>query len=96
MQEEQVEPGQAQALQAALDRAAQGRLDLAGRRIAQVALAGDSDAGGQFAPVCLADDLFGLAVAVARREIEQGDPGFDSGMDRGDAFVKCGRPPQHA
>ena len=96
VQEEQVEPGQAQALQAALDRAAQGGLDLAGRRIAQVALAGDADAGGQVAVERLAHDLLGLAVAVARRQVEQGDPGFNRGVDRGDAFVVGGRPPQHA
>ncbi len=93
VQEEQVQPGQAQALQAALDRAAQGCLDLAGRRIAQIALAGDADAGGQAAAERLADDLFGLAVAVARRQVEQGDPGFDRGVDRGDAFVEGGRRP---
>jgi hypothetical protein len=96
MQEEHVEPRHAQALQAALDRPAQDGVDLAGRRVAQVALAGDADTGGQLAAERLAYDLLGLAVAVAGCEVEQCDPGSDRGMHRGDAFVERGGSPEHA
>jgi hypothetical protein len=43
-----------------------------------------------------ADDLLCLAVAVARREVEQGDAGIDRGVHGGDAFVDGGGAPQHA
>ena len=75
MQKEQVEPRQAQALQAAFDRLPQQRFDIARRRIAEVAFAGDPDALRQPAAKGLADHQLGLAVAVTRREVEQVDPG---------------------
>ena len=95
MQKEQVEARQAQALQAGLDRSPQDAFDLVGRRLAEIALAGDPDAVGEPPGKRRPDDLFGLAVAVARREIEQIDPGGDSRVHGGDAFVERRRPPQH-
>jgi hypothetical protein len=96
VQKEDVEARQAQALQAALDRPAQDGLDLAGRRIAEVALAGNAEAGRQLAGERLAHDLLRLAVAIAGREVEQGYAGGDRGMHRGDAFVERRRSPEHA
>jgi len=65
-------PRQSQAFEAAFDRLPQKRFDLFGRRIAEIAFAGDAHPVGQAAGEGFADDLFGLAVTVARRQIDQG------------------------
>ena len=96
MQEEQVEPRQPQALQARLDGLPQQGLDALGRRIAQVAFAGDPDAGRQSPAEGLADDQLGLAVAVARREVEQRYARRHRRMDGRDAFLDRRLAPQHA
>ena len=96
MQEEQVEPGQTQALQAPLDGLPQHRFDALGRRVAEVAFAGDPDAGRQSAGEGLADYQFGLAVAIARRQVEQRDPSRHRRMHGGDAFIDRRLAPQHA
>src|SRR5271169_4098363 len=72
------------------------RFDLFGRWIAEIAFAGDAHAVGQAAGEGFADDLFGLAVTVARRQIDQVDPGSHRRMYRGDAFVECRFAPDHA
>ena len=96
MQEEQIEPIEAQPAQASFDRAAQNGLDLAGRRLAQIALAGDAHPIWQPSGKGCADDLLGLAVAIARRQVEQVDAGFDRRMHGGDALVECRLTPHHA
>src|SRR4051794_14291692 len=94
VQEEQVEPRQAQALQAGFDRPAQDRFYVRDRWVAEVALAGDADTVWKRAAERLAHDLLGFAVAVAWREVEQTDPRSDRRMHRGDAFVERGWPPE--
>ena len=96
MEEEQVEPRQAQSLQAAFDRLAQHRLDLGARCIAETAFAGDPHTCRQPAAKGFADDLFGLAVAIARSEIDQIDPGRYRLMHRGDTFLERRFAPHHA
>lgn len=64
-----------------------------GRRVAEVALAGDAETGRELAAERLAHDLLGVAVPTAGREILQVDPG---GVHGGDAFVGRGRSLQHA
>ncbi len=96
MQEEKVEPRQAQPFEAAFDRLPQDGLDLGTRRIAEIALAADSYAFGQPAAKGLADDLFGLAVAITRGEVDQVDPGSNRLMHRGDAFIEGRLAPHHA
>ena len=96
MQEEQIEPVEVQPTQASLDRAAQNGLDLAGRRLAQIALAGDPHPIWQPSGKSCADDLFGLAVAIARRQVEQVDAGLDRRMHGRDTFLECGLAPHHA
>jgi hypothetical protein len=96
MQSWAVEPRQTQALQAALDGLPQYRFDALGRRVAEVALAGDPDAGRQSAGKGLAHHQFGLAVAVARRQVEQRDSGRHRCMHGGNAFIDRRLAPQHA
>ena len=87
---------EAQPLQAAFDRAAQGRLDLGRRQFAEIAFAGDPHAIGQPAVECRADHLLGLAVAIARREVKEVDAGCDRGVHGCDAFLKGGLAPDLA
>jgi hypothetical protein len=96
MQEEQIETIEAQPAQASFDRTAQNGLDLTVRRLAQIAFAGDAHPIGQPSGKGRADDLLGLAVAIARRQVEQVDAGFDRRMHGRDAFVECGLAPNHA
>ena len=71
MEKEEVEPRQSQAFEAAFDGLPQKRFDLFGRRIAEIAFAGDAHAVGQAAGEGFADDLFGLAVTVGRSVDEE-------------------------
>src|ERR1700730_13077495 len=96
MEKEEVEPRQSQAFEAAFDGLPQKRFDLFGRRIAEIAFAGDAHPVGHAAGEGFADDLFGLAVTVARRQIDQVDPGSHRRKYRGDAFVECRFAPDHA
>ena len=95
VQEEHIELRQAQPLQAGFDRAAQGCFDRGRRQIAQVALAGNADPGGQLAVEGGADHILGLAVAVAWRQVQQRNAGGDGGVHGGDAFLERRLAPQH-
>src|SRR5271169_3889076 len=95
MKEEQVEPRQAQPLEAAFDRSPQCGLDLGARRIAEAALAGDPHPCRQPAIKGLADDLLRLAVAITRGEVDQVDTSGDRVVHRGDAFVERRLAPHH-
>src|SRR5580692_11929389 len=95
MQKEQIEARQPQPLQTRLDRLPQDAFDLVRRRLAEIALAGDAHAVGKPARKSFAHHLLGLAIAVARREVEEVDPGSDGVLYGGDAFVECCGTPQH-
>src|ERR1700756_4259321 len=96
MEKKQSEPRQSQAFQALLDRFPQQRFDFLGRRVAEIALAGDPNAIRQAATEGLADDPPCPAVTVTRRQVDQVDPGRYCLMHGGDAFVECGFTPHHA
>ncbi len=96
MQKEQIEPLAAQPAQAARDRAAQQRLDFATPRLAEIAFAGDPHPLGQSAAKRRADHLLRLAVAIARGEIDEVDPGLDRHLDGGDALLERRLAPHHA
>jgi hypothetical protein len=96
MKEEQIEPRQTQALEAAVDRSPQHRLDLGARHIAEIALAGDPHTCWEPPGEGFADDFFGLAVAITRSEVDQIHPGCDRVMHRGNAFLECRLTPHHA
>jgi hypothetical protein len=95
VQEKHIEPRQAQPLEASLDRAAQYRFDLGRSGVAEVAFAGDPHPRGEAAGKGGADDLLGLAVAVARREIEEGNARLHRGVHGQDAFLEGGFTPHH-
>jgi hypothetical protein len=82
--------------EAAFDRAPQDPFDLLGCSLAEIAFAGDPRTLGEPAGKRGADHLLRLAIAVARREVEQGNAGLDRFMYRGDAFRETGLAPQHA
>ena len=46
--------------------------------------------------LCLASHRFRLAVAIARGEVQQVDPGRNGGVDGRDAFLDRGLTPKHA
>ncbi len=96
VQKKEVKPRQSQPFEAALDRAPHDPLDLVGGRLAEIAFAGDADPGREPAAEGLADHRLGLAVAIARGEIDQVDPGLDRGVHGGEAFLEIGLAPQHA
>ena len=96
MQEEQIEPLEAQPAQAARDRAAQQRLDFATPRLAEIAFAGEPHPLGQSAAKRCTDHLLRLAVAIARGEIDEVDPGLDRHLDGGDALLERRLAPHHA
>jgi hypothetical protein len=78
------------------DRAPQDAFDLVGGRLTEIAFTGDPHAFWEPATKCLAYNFFSFAVAIARREIEEINPGSDRVMYGRDAFVEGGRSPQHA
>ena len=96
MQEEEVEPGELEAFQARLDRLPHYPLDLARGRLAEIAFAGDADARRQLPAKGGADDLLGLAVAIARRQVQERDAALGRLAHRRDAFLEGGPAPQHA
>ena len=75
VEKKQVEPRQSQAFEAPLNRPPQERFDFLGRRVAEIAFAGDPDPVRQAAAESLADDLFGLTITVARRQVDKVYPG---------------------
>ena len=60
--------------------------DLLGRGLAEIAFTGDPHTLGEPAGERRADHLFGLAIAIARREVEHGNAGLNRFMYRGDAL----------
>src|ERR1700732_2897236 len=82
--------------EAAFDRAPQDPSDRPGCSLAEIAFAGDPRTLGEPAGKRGADHLLRLAIAVARREVEQGNAGLDRFMYRGAAFRETGLAPQHA
>src|SRR5215471_4913867 len=96
MEKEQIEPRQLQASKAPFDRLAQERFDFLGGWIAEIAFAGDPHAIRQAPTESFADDPLCPAVTVARRQVNQVDPGSYCLMDSGDTLVKCGFTPHHA
>jgi len=82
-------------LQAPFNRLPHQRFDLRSRRVADVAFAGDPHTSWQPAGKGFTDDLFGLAVTVARSEVDQVDASSDGGMDRGHAFIESRLAPHH-
>ena len=96
VQEKDVEAVALEQAQAGLDGLAQGGVDPVGGRVAQAAFAGEEHVVWQPATESVADDAFRLAVAVARREVEQVDASGHGGMHRGDALVEGCLAPKHA
>src|SRR5215813_11295514 len=93
MEKEQTEPRQLQASKAPFDRSAQEGFDFLGGWIAEIAFAGDPHAIQQATTESLADNPFCPAVTVARRQVDQVDPGGYRLMHGSDALVKCGFTP---
>jgi hypothetical protein len=83
-------------VQAVVDRLAHRRVDLRRRQIAETTLAGHPDPRRQPAAERFADDQLRLAVAVARRQIDQSDAGSDCVVHRRHAFAERRLTPQHA
>src|SRR5262249_22082084 len=75
MEKKQIEPRQSQASEAPFDRLPQERFDFVGGRIAEIAFAGDPHAIRQAPTESFADDPFCPAIPVARRQVDQVDPG---------------------
>ncbi len=96
VQEENIQLVALQQPQAGFDRLAEDRQHFFRRRIAQVALAGDVDAGRHPAAERLSDHPFRLAVAIAGGEVEQIDPGLHRVMHGGETFFERRLAPQHA
>ncbi len=96
VEEEEVQLRQTQSSQTYFDRVTEDRFDIGGNGVTQVAFAGDANARRQPAVEGGANNLLGLAVAVAGCEIEQRDAGGHRVMHGGDTFVECRLAPQHA
>src|SRR6516162_1730567 len=95
MEEEHIEPRQTQPSEAAVYRSPQHRLDIGAWDIAEIALAGHPHTFGEPAAKSCADDLFSLAVAIARSKVDQIDPSGYRVMHGGDAFVERRLTPYH-
>jgi hypothetical protein len=63
---------------------------------AKIAFTGHSHTRGEPTAKCLTHHFFCLAVAIARREIEEINTGSDRVLYGSDALVEGCRPPQHA
>jgi len=96
VQEEQIQVVELQQPQTGLYRLPQDRRDPGAGRISEVALAGDPDTRWQAPAECLAHHALGLAIAIARRHVEQVDPGIDRRPDGGNTLFECSFAPQHA
>src|SRR5215471_14135613 len=96
MEKEQIEARQSQASEASFDRLPQERFNFLRRRIAEIAFAGDPDVIRQAPSESFTDDPFCPAITVARRQVDQVDPGRYCLMHGGDAFVERGFTPHHA
>jgi hypothetical protein len=96
MEKKQIEPRQSEAPKAPFDRLSQAGFDFFEGWIAETAFAGDLHAIRQVAPEGFADDLFGFAIAVARRQVDQVDPSSYCGVHSRDAFVERCFTPHHA
>ena len=96
MEKKQIEPRQSEASKAPFDRLPQAGFDLFAGWIAETAFAGDLHAIRQVAPEGFADDLFGFAIAVARRQVDQVDPSSYCCAHGRDAFVERCFTPHHA
>src|SRR5215471_13524135 len=96
MEKEQIEPRQLHASKAPFDRLAQERFDFLGGWIAEIAFAGDPHAIRQAPTESFADDPLCPAVTVARRQVDQVDPGSHRGMHGRDALLECCLAPDHA
>src|SRR5215468_5659624 len=96
VEKEEIEPRQLQASKTPFDRLAQERFDFLGGWIAEIAFAGDPHAIRQAPTESFADDPFCPAVTVARRQVDQVDPGGYRLMHGSDALVKCGFTPHQA
>jgi hypothetical protein len=91
-----MEKKQSEASKAPFDRLPQAGFDFFEGWIAETAFAGDLHAIRQVAPEGFANDLFGFAIAVARRQVDQVDPNSYYGVDSRDAFVERCFTPHHA
>ena len=94
VQEEDVEPFQPHGRKGRVQRPLQPFGDLARRRAAEIALAGEAHADRRRALERRADHR--LAVLIERRGVDQVDPAVDRGAHRGDRLVAVGLAPQLA